>query len=48
MDPNFRIMQLKLIESTLKEHFKFGILDVGGIRQKPLLASRALDTNQLR
>lgn len=47
MDPNFRIKQLKLLESTLKEHFKFGMIDVGGL-QKPLLASRALDTNQLR
>jgi hypothetical protein len=45
LDQNYRIKQLKLIENTLKEHFKYGILDVGNMQQKPLLASRALNSN---
>jgi hypothetical protein len=44
-DQNYRIKQLKLIETTLKEHFKYGIVDVGNLQQKPLLSSRALNTN---
>jgi hypothetical protein len=47
-DKEYRVRQLSLIENELRSHFKYGMTDQGIGKIKPLLASRAFETSNLR